>query len=509
MQVENQSPGGTRDENSGANGRTPHAVLLVEDNAADRRLIEIHLDEAFPGAVAVTSVSTLHAAYDALETVRFDIVFLDLGLPDCTGVEVLARLAGRIPDIPIVVITHQDSEAVGRDAIRKGAQDFLPKSNINAGSIAAAMRHTIERHKLYRQLERMIAENADAILIVSLDGAIRFANRAAAALFHMPADRLVGRMIGVDLAGQSRAEMELTLNVAAPVIADLHIAQTHWAGAAAHLVTLRDISRQRAEEQRLITEKELALAVGDAKNKFLSSLDHELRTPLDAIIGFAEFILTEVHGPLDDRRYKSYLEYIRDSGNALMTQVTDLLDLARIDSDQLSLVVDEVNLNQLVERTVAHMLPWSRVMDVAIETQLPEDDIYIQGDHNRLAQALRAILSNSIKFSPRQGTVTVQLTALGANALLQIKDTGCGLAAEDIPRIFEPFTQTFRTGQRAIRKGSGLGLPLARQLVALHAGDVIMESRPGGGTSVAIRLPDMAARSGGKDPRPSVGQRLI
>jgi signal transduction histidine kinase len=229
-----------------------------------------------------------------------------------------------------------------------------------------------------------------------------------------------------------------------------------------------------------------ARAASDAKSAFLAAMSHELRTPLNAIIGFSDFILSKPSGETLQPRQHEYVEEIHKSGMRLLMLINDILDLTSLDAGKLPLRESTVSLEHLLGEVCAAMEPEAEAAGVHLTASSAQ--LYVLADEHRLKQIVFKLISNAIKFTPRGGAVDVRAEASGHGCAIEVRDTGIGIAAEDIARTLERFGQV---DSRLARRyeGAGLGLPLARQLAELHGGTLAIESRLGAGTTVTVTLP--------------------
>jgi PAS domain S-box-containing protein len=252
--------------------------------------------------------------------------------------------------------------------------------------------------------------------------------------------------------------------------------------------TARDITEQVQAEERLRAAMMEAEAANQAKISFLANMSHELRTPLNAILGFSEMIRDQLLGP-DSPRYVEYASFISDSGSHLLTLVNDVLDMAKIDAGHMTLTPSEVDLPALIRRQVAMMAPRATARGVAIAVDCAADFPRLEVDELRMRQIVLNLLSNAVKFTPAQGrvTATARIDAAG-RPVIAIADTGIGMTADEIALALEPFRQV-ETHLDRTQEGTGLGLPITRNLVALHRGELVIASEPGRGTTVEVILP--------------------
>lgn len=257
----------------------------------------------------------------------------------------------------------------------------------------------------------------------------------------------------------------------------------------AHIAELeRTQSELEETSQHLAKALEDAGAANRAKSLFLAAMSHELRTPLNAVIGFSELLSSEMFGPLGNERYHEYAGDILKSGRHLLALINDVLDLSHLDTGDLKLADDDVDLHELVEAVAGVMREAAQQSGVTLKCHVTSDFPLLRADRRRLRQVLINLLSNAVKFTPYGGTVEVTATWNSEGAHLRIRDTGIGIAAEDIPRAFERFGQVDNRLSRRY-EGAGLGLPLSKQLIESHGGSLRLESAPDVGTTIAIVLP--------------------
>lgn len=226
-----------------------------------------------------------------------------------------------------------------------------------------------------------------------------------------------------------------------------------------------------------------------AKSAFLAMMSHELRTPLSAIIGFAEMIEQQAMGPIGNIKYRDYAVDIRESGQHLLGIINDILDLSKVESGKETLQEQEITFEALAASV--RVLVEGRARDAGVDLvfDLAEGLPDIRADKRRLTQILVNLLSNGVKFTPEGGTVTLRCWATeGSGFVLQAIDTGIGIAREDIPVALSVFGQVSGDSERQAQ-GTGLGLPLAKALAELHGGTLDLQSEPGEGTTVTLRLP--------------------
>jgi signal transduction histidine kinase/DNA-binding response OmpR family regulator len=255
---------------------------------------------------------------------------------------------------------------------------------------------------------------------------------------------------------------------------------------------LVDRAVQSAEREAFLSEREQLIdelqAASAAKSDFLAAMSHELRTPLNAVIGFSELLAEEDGEDADPATVKSYAEHIHGSGLHLLELVNDVLDLARVEAGRLDLKPIQFPLHDLVRQTVSTMQPLADQKQQRLVLNLAE--INLEADPSRVRQIVLNLLSNAVKFTGPGGEIRVSLEG-GArdDVVLTVTDTGHGIPAADLDRIFEAFQQADSGDSRIRHEGTGLGLALTRQLVEAHDGKISVASELGVGSTFTVRLP--------------------
>jgi signal transduction histidine kinase len=270
------------------------------------------------------------------------------------------------------------------------------------------------------------------------------------------------------------------------------IAITILAGISAVLVRLarrEEVLLADAEQAR--AEAELASKAAErasrAKSEFLAGVSHDLRTPLNSIIGFSEVLIGGISGSLSDRQ-REYIQYISTAGTHLLSLINNLLDLAKIEANRLTILDDNFSLYRVINecmRLVGAQAGAGRVVLFPYD----ERDIGLRADPVRIRQIIFNLLSNAIKFTPPGGSVAVRSTrAENGSLAISVSDTGIGMSGEEIATAMQPYGQVTNKYTRD-HEGTGLGLPLVRTLAEMHGGRLEISSTPGKGTTVTVIVP--------------------
>ena len=241
------------------------------------------------------------------------------------------------------------------------------------------------------------------------------------------------------------------------------------------LLHMRDITRERQ--------------IDEMKNDFISLVSHELRTPLTSILGFSSYLLQGKLGSLQDSQ-RMALESVHRQARRLAAIISDFLDVSRIESGRIEMKKEPVAVATVAERVIEDLRPQANERAIRLELAVDTDHgpVVALGDEQRIAQVLTNLLGNSLKFTDKEGLVRVRLQRQGREILCQVIDTGCGIPADELPKVFDRFYQVEKV---VIRKtgGTGLGLAIVKNIVEAHGGRIWIESEVGRGTQVSFTLP--------------------
>ncbi|WP_300034560.1 PAS domain-containing hybrid sensor histidine kinase/response regulator [uncultured Roseobacter sp.] len=376
-------------------------------------------------------------------------------------------------------------------------------------------RSSAETAQVNARMNTVLATSLDAVIVVNIDGQIIHFNPAAESIFGYAQPDVLGKSIGdlivpphlrdahdtgmermqkkgeKHVVGKGRVQLEAMRAGGEVFPVELALQSATDDGNEIIIGFIRDISRQVADEQELISARDRALAGKKAKDEFLTVMSHEIRTPLNGILGNLS-LLGDTRLSTDQKQFTRNMEI---SGEVLLNHVNSVLDIARFEAGKLSVLRDTVNLGELVQEIVDSQSGSAAERGNVIEWQwIGEAQPWVVADGQKLRQILLNLVGNAIKFT-HQGRVSVEVEVSGRVEItdvpvteFRIIDTGVGIAAADTETVFEDF-HTMDPSIGRVAGGTGLGLGIAKRLTKALGGDIGVESEPGEGSVFWVRLP--------------------
>ena len=303
--------------------RRPLKVLLVEDNPDYRRLVREMLRKAHETEFEIESADSLSAARKRIAEKEFDIVLLDLNLPDSSGIDTFFTLHAAFPHLPFIILTGTKDEALAAEAARAGAQDWIVKEELAADPLLRSMRYAIERHRMQQEMYtsnkrfyKVIHDNADGFAVVDESGVVMMVNPAAEAMLGRKARDIVGAPFGYDVTPDGMSEVEIRRADGTIVVAEMRTVRIEWAGKKAYLASLRDITERKRLEEALRASEEIFRSVVQNSSDIVAILTPEMKVRymspvVERVLGYTpeapldRSVLDPVH-PRDSERVKAW-----------------------------------------------------------------------------------------------------------------------------------------------------------------------------------------------------------
>jgi signal transduction histidine kinase len=402
-------------------------ILLVDDDPQDRRLVEMILAKSYaPGQYHVQTTETLTETIQYLNHVIYDVILLDLNLPDSKGIETIEKVCDVDSHIAIVVLTGLDDEDIGIAAIQKGASDYLVKGKYLANLLVRTIRYSLERMRMKEELRKY------------------------------------------------REHLEHEVNERT---ADLQTVNKQLRN---------EIEERKQIEQELLIAKVNAELANKAKTEFLANMSHELRTPLHSILSFASFGVKRYESA-EPEKLLDYFSRIKNSGKVLLALLNDLLDLVKLESSKISFRLESTDLHRLIQSVIEEFDTMLSERGLCLMYKPPDFDEEIILDVGKIKQVLRNLLNNAIKFSPYGGIVEIDIRRTENAMRASVCDQGPGIPPDELEAVFDKFIQSSKTKTGA--GGTGLGLAICREIINGHKGRIWAKNRPEGGAEFIIEIP--------------------
>jgi len=513
-------------------------ILHVEDNPFDADLTLRQLKCQTADITVEQTVNLAEARHKLATPENYDLVLADLKLPDGNGLELLAEIRQRQLPLAVVMLTGSGDQEAAIAALKAGADDYLTKGGAGDQQLGSVLQGALERFRavnrrwsqplrvLYAEhnvadidlARRHLARHAPHIqmtVVASADQVQASLPEQADVAAEFDVLLLDFRLPGLDALGLTkllRQERGLTLpivlisgqgneDIAVQALRlgvdDFiikHDGYLHELPACLEKVQRQaELERYRQHLEQLVAARtaELEAALQRAeqlartKSAFLANMSHEIRTPLNGVLGFAQIGFRDSAG---QEKLQTDFRRILDSGRLLLGIINDILDFSKIDAGKLKIEPVATDLTDLLRHLLeAFQAP---IQDKGIKLLVKKDRSlpeHIVCDPLRLEQIMLNLFSNALKFTER-GEIELTVTRQADRLLLRLRDTGIGMDAEQLSRIFDPFEQAETQTTRKYG-GTGLGLSIVRRLVALMQGEIQVESRPGEGSSFSVTLP--------------------
>lgn len=404
-------------------------ILVVDDDAILRESVAIYLEDS---GYQVTQAENGKLALQRLEEDSPDLMLLDLRMPVLGGFAVLSALENK-PEFPVIVISGAGDLDSAIEALRSGGWDYITKPIHDFTLLEHSIQRALEQARLRRE-NRHYQENLEE-----------------------------------EVEKRSR---------------ELRKAQQALLAANTHL---EEKVAERTSELEYANRELLKMA--KLKDEFLASVSHELRNPLNAILGGTEILEDGYYGPLNEKQSR-VIERISQSGEHLLGLINDILDISKTEAGKLTIDRKQISLPNVCEVCLNLVKESAVKKNIRLKTSFDPEVPVIYADQKRLKQILLNLLSNALKFTPQDGTVTLSYTKQKKEnrVVISVKDTGIGIAKDMMDKLFKPFVQLDSSLARHY-EGTGLGLALVKNLTDLHNGSIELKSTPNEGSCFSVILP--------------------
>jgi PAS domain S-box-containing protein len=502
------------------------SILLVEDSPSDAKLLQQTLWHLGGERWQVVHFDRLSDAIDACSKKTFDVVLLDLSLPDSEGLNTIGEFYTAAPNIPIVVLTGFDDEDIALQAVAKKAQDYLVKGQITPNLLVRTIRYAIERGQILKQLQEserrlrgIFEQTFQSMVLLTPEGIVLEINQTALNLCNSQQDCVSKNLCGDsqqecvgqplwqlknwNLSAVNQEGLKSLVTQAANGEFVRHELQVHGANdvtvwidfslkplkdengqVVLLIVEGRDISDRKLAEAEIVKAWEQERELNEMKSSFVSMVSHEFRNPMTVIRTAVELLELYNH-QLTDQQKSKYFGKIQTAIHNMLQLLDEVLFLGRSDAGKLQYEPTLINLeNFCIEITQNLQLSANNQQQIVFN--FDGKNTLVQVDETLLRFILNNLLSNAIKYSPQGGTIQFDVICKNESITFQIQDSGIGIPLKDQQRLFETFHRASNVGNIP---GTGLGLSIVKKCVDLHQGQIQLESQVGVGTTFIIKLP--------------------
>ncbi|CAG0989483.1 two-component system, OmpR family, sensor histidine kinase VicK [Anaerolineae bacterium] len=479
-------------------------ILLIEDNPGDVRLLEEMLKEAGDDQFELKHADRLSLGQECLSKGKFDVILLDLGLPESQGLPTLDKILPLASKVPIVVLTGSSAdEMIGITAVKKGAQDYLTKGQLDSNLLVRAIRYAIERKRteeILRKSEdrfRTLVQTAPTVIIcLSSEGRILEFNPEAERVYGCKREEVLGQnYLNVFLPAEIRKSVakdmkkvlkgEPTRGFENSIkSADGNVRFFLWNvdrlidenGYPSGIVAIgQDITERKRYEEELRKQREYLeylnsklTAVNKELETFSYSVSHDLRAPLRRIVGFCKALMEDSEDKLDTRG-KDYLRRVREASEHMGQLIEDILNLSRITLSEIHYKTFDLSaLAKMIARELQEMQPERQVEFVVTE------GLIAKGDPRLLQIALQNLLNNAWKFTRKRPHAKIELgtTQCNGKPAYFVRDNGVGFNMDYANKLFGPFQRLHSTTDF---EGTGIGLATVQRIIHRHGGHIWVE----------------------------------
>lgn len=494
-------------------GEDSIAVLLVEDSLADTALLMELLQESDAACWQVTHAKRMGQALEHLAIAEFDVVLLDLSLPDSQGLDTIAHVQAAVPHLPIVVLTGLQDKTLARQAVAQGAQDYLVKGQLSSELLLKTVSYAIERSHILKRLQEseqrfrgVFNQTFQWICLLNPDGLVLDINQGIreissalnqalinTPIWEAPCWQLIERsqswlkaaVLQAASQGETlRSELQACSPQGAEWWFDVSIKPLVSENGSITLLIVegRDISKLKQAETEIRQALEQERELNQMKNNFIAMVSHEFRNPLTTI-RFATRVLQDNRFPYEKK--VKYFANLENATDQMLELLEEILLLGRTEAGKVEAEFDLLDLEQFC-REIVEAFQYTQKNPYPILFSVQGSSTQGRADPSLLRHILENLLSNAIKYSPAGETVRFTLICQEHQAKFCIEDQGIGIPQQDQKKLFEAF---HRAGNVCKIPGTGLGLAIVKRCVDLQHGEIYVESQEGTGSKFTVVLP--------------------
>jgi PAS domain S-box-containing protein len=479
-------------------------ALVIEDDPDDILLLKDALSEVGIGKIKLDCVDRLSRGLIQLGGYSYDVVLLDLNLPDSRGLDTLNTVVRSFPRLPVVVLSGLADDAITLEAARRGAQDYLVKGEISGPLVLRVIRYAIERKQVEAVLRAsearyrtLVETSPNGIILADLEGKLLLCNQQAVKLHGYSSPE---SMLGIDvfklIAAHDRRlaaiNTQRTVSEGVVVNAEYNLMRRDGSSFPGEISTALvrntsgaptgfiSVTRDVTERKKAIeAEKQLV----KVEQGFIANVSREFRKPLLSIMEYLHILRT--HQMNDPIVQEEFLSHAAEDAGQLLAMVDELTDFSLLEGDGLDLVYEQVDIGQMVNSVLVSRREQAAGRRVALVASPLEQELSAEVDARRIRRVLNKLVEHAIRACDKGGKVLVICKPMNGNLTINVVDEGPGMAQEDCERIFDKYIQA----DQSEGQDMGLGLYISRQVVEAHGGSLTLSSQLGAGSTFTVNLP--------------------
>ena len=475
-------------------------ILVVDD---EMRIREGCRDVLTQEGFEVASAESGQKGLDMIAREHFDIILLDLMMPEMSGLEVLPEVKASHPDTVVIVITGYATVEHSIEAMKSGAFDFIPKPFSPEQLkvvVSKAIEHTRALQDIAKEKSRMrglINRLSDGVMatddqlrvVLGNPAFLKMINHKGGAVIGHPAESFIKQPELLNMVHEALAMPQDTFRELIEEIRRDGEGDAEEMVLNAHSVPFRNRTGTNIGTITVLHDITALKKIDQMKSDFVSMVSHEIRSPMNSVLMQLKVMMDGLAGDVSEKQME-ILDRASKKINSLVEMASELLDLAKIESGLITLEKEAVQFNALLEDQRQFHLDGAAAKNISISFEKAPHLPPVSANRRNMEEVVSNLITNAIKYSPEGAAIDLVVNLENDYLCIVVKDTGLGMAPDDLERIFDRFYRV-KNGQTRYITGTGLGLPIVKKIVQAHHGTIQVESVPGRGSTFRVYIPHM------------------